>query len=454
VAAHFATRLRTMGGSFAKPAFGQFPTQESIWRAAENGDPNAFLAAATLSATSCTSLPQDSGLPQDLDLSLKYRKIFADTAPLDTLALAANNLFRQLHFEDVFKSFPQDDRAHLNGLAMYLLERAAERGDAGSYQILGHAHCNGIGVPSIPKNVKKAFALYRASAERDYPLGQYQLSMAYHQGQGVERDWVKGAYWLEKAVSHGSDDPFYAFVIQYKQHYTMQRRYLIEKVNGLSGVRISDDAAEAFVDGPWRDDFVAKTTYDLLALCFIHGTCGMEKNMRLAKDLLVISAAYFPEPSSKALLKQLRRCAGCGKYAYWTCKLCRGVRYCSLRCQKWHWKHGDGEPHKVTCPRVVTTLQEDDRWWRLHVAYNTNSQVEITGLVSRPDLNGQAARVEKYVIERDRYHVKTEASGEEVNVKPCNLILIKRVELVDKPTYPDDEASIHGLVRKRWYQPE
>jgi hypothetical protein len=88
------------------------------------------------------------------------------------------------------------------------------------------------------------------------------------------------------------------------------------------------------------------------------------------------------------------------------------------------------------------------------VAYNPNSQVEITGLVSRPDLNGQAARVEKYVIERDRYHVKTEASGEEVNVKPCNLILIKRVELVDKPTYPDDEASIHGLVRKRWYQPE
>ena len=30
--------------------------------------------------------------------------------------------------------------------------------------------------------------------------------------------------------------------------------------------------------------------------------------MRLAKDLLVISAAYFPEPSSKALLKELRRC--------------------------------------------------------------------------------------------------------------------------------------------------
>ena len=86
---------------------------------------------------------------------------------------------------------------------MYLLERAAERGDGQSYQILGHAHCNGIGVPSIPKNMKKAFALYRASAERDNPLGQYELSMAYYQGQGVERDWVKGAYWLEKAVSHG-----------------------------------------------------------------------------------------------------------------------------------------------------------------------------------------------------------------------------------------------------------
>ena len=79
--------------------------------------------------------------------------------------------------------------------------------------------------------------------------------------------------------------------------------------------------------------------------------------------------------------------------------------------------------------------------------------MEITGLVSRPDLNGHAARVEKYVIERDRYHVKTEASGEEVNVKPCNLILIKRVEF-DKPTYPDDEASNYGGVRKRWYQPE
>jgi hypothetical protein len=85
------------------------------------------------------------------------------------------------------------------------------------------------------------------------------------------------------------------------------------------------------------------------------------------------------------------------------------------------------------------------------VAYNPNSQVEITGLVSRPDLNGQAALVEKYVEERDRYHVKTEASGEEVSVKPCNLILIKRVEF-SKPTYPD--TSKYRGVRKPWYQPE
>jgi hypothetical protein len=34
------------------------------------------------------------------------------------------------------------------------------------------------------------------------------------------------------------------------------------------------------------------------------------------------------------------------------------VRYCSRRCQKWHWKHGDGEPHKTHCPRVVTTIPE------------------------------------------------------------------------------------------------
>jgi hypothetical protein len=97
--------------------------------------------------------------------------------------------------------------------------------------------------------------------------------------------------------------------------------------------------------------------------------CGLEKNLRLAKDSLKMTLAELDERNFtaddmsevKALLKQLRRCPGCGKYAYWTCKLCRGVRYCSRKCQKWHWKHGDGEPHKVHCPRVVTTIP--DEWF-------------------------------------------------------------------------------------------
>jgi hypothetical protein len=102
-----------------------------------------------------------------------------------------------------------------------------------------------------------------------------------------------------------------------------------------------------------------------MALCFLHGVCGLEKSVRLAKDMLKMSlmnrAEYDTDDdiaAQKALLKQIRRCSGCGKYAYWTCKLCRGVRYCSRRCQKWHWKHGDGEPHKTHCLRVVTTIPE------------------------------------------------------------------------------------------------
>jgi hypothetical protein len=109
-----------------------------------------------------------------------------------------------------------------------------------------------------------------------------------------------------------------------------------------------------------------------VALCFLHGVCGLEKNIRLAKDMLKVALFRMEKGSDdvrrevtedditevKALLKQLRRCSGCGKYAYWTCKLCRGVRYCSRKCQKWHWKHGDGEPHKMHCPREVTTISE------------------------------------------------------------------------------------------------
>lgn len=58
---------------------------------------------------------------------------------------------------------------------------------------------------------------------------------------------------------------------------------------------------------------------------------------------------------------------------------------------------------------------------------------EVTGMVSKPELNGRSGRVREYDEAKGRYHV--EVQGQVVSLKPDNLILPK-----------DTRARVVGLV--------
>jgi len=241
----------------------------------------------------------------------------------------------------------------------------AERGDANGEFWLGAVYLHGYGVE---RDEAKYIELCRSAAEKGDPEAQYWYGKAYHRGidECLQADWVKHEYWVAKSAGGG-----YAAAVKELKKMRKVKTEVLDLIVSITGLSLSSEARVAFVFGS-PPEHRAVNEFHHVALCFLHGLCGLEKNIRLAKDILKVALFRMEKGSDdvrrdvtedaitevKALLKQLRRCSGCGKYAYWTCKLCRGVRYCSRKCQKWHWKHGDGEPHKVHCPRVVTTISE------------------------------------------------------------------------------------------------
>jgi hypothetical protein len=90
---------------------------------------------------------------------------------------------------------------------------------------------------------------------------------------------------------------------------------------------------------------------------------------------------------TKAHLRQLHNCGGCSEAAY-----------CSPDCQR---------EHLVQCKGAAYPL--------------VDRNVEISGLVSRPELNGQTGTAFKYYTAKGRYGVLV--NGEKVSIKPANLRL-------------------------------
>jgi TPR repeat protein len=200
-----------------------------------------------------------------------------------------------------------------------------------------------LGTPEARKTVYKnkqgeAVQLLKEAADEGHTLAMRWLSAAYAVGDlGFEVNAVMCEHWAREAAKKGDDEEAVKYLVSFqtaKGHAVLN----ICKVAGMPAP--SRETVKRFVSGPLHDHS-AMTGYSYFAHCLIHGECGFEKNLRLAKDLLKVSIGLVdktlekdPAPE-KALLKELRRCPGCGKYAYWTCKLCRGVRYCSRKCQKW-----------------------------------------------------------------------------------------------------------------------
>ena len=139
---------------------------------------------------------------------------------------------------------------------------------------------------------------------------------------------------------------------------TIAKKKVLEQVVELTGVNISDETFESLVTEPLHSAVGFYKHLALfhkhLALCFLHGTGGLEKNLRMAKEMFKVAEIYDPDDATVAEeLVKLRSCVTCSKTdARWGCKLCRGVRYCNKRCQQRDWNSGE-PPHKETCSRVV-----------------------------------------------------------------------------------------------------
>ena len=310
----------------------------------------------------------DRWLKRSCDLSHAPALVYAGRLKLQTARIPLQDI---LNIDGISPEL-ESTRAHLLSSAAENFARAAEQGNAEAEVLLATAYLDGSGVE---ENATKSAELNRSAAEKGNAVAQVRVSRGHlHGNNGFEKDFVKYEHWLRKATANEVDedklgDALTALGLKDAlAHLKMLRISKSKTLNAIaqaSGFVISSEAKVAFVLGPLPEHMGARDVIHHMALCFLHGVCGLEKSVRLAKDMLKMSVMNRAEydtdddiAAQKALLKQIRRCSGCGKYAYWTCKLCRGVRYCSRRCQKWHWKHGDGEPHKTHCPRVVTTIPE------------------------------------------------------------------------------------------------
>lgn len=52
----------------------------------------------------------------------------------------------------------------------------------------------------VERDEKRAFTLFRASAEKGHAPGMYRLALCYKQGVGVKKDRQRYLYWLQKAA--------------------------------------------------------------------------------------------------------------------------------------------------------------------------------------------------------------------------------------------------------------
>ncbi|MDR0481084.1 MAG: sel1 repeat family protein, partial [Gallionellaceae bacterium] len=80
------------------------------------------------------------------------------------------------------------------------IHTAAEQGDAEAQRTLGFNYYNG---EDVEKDREKAAFWYRKAAEQGHANAQYNLGCLYDSGEGVEQDYEQAAFWYRKAAEQG-----------------------------------------------------------------------------------------------------------------------------------------------------------------------------------------------------------------------------------------------------------
>ena len=253
--------------------------------------------------------------------------------------------------------------------ALKWYERAAACGNEDSMCNIGLLYDEGRGVE---RNIAKAREWWEQAVEQGCQKSETMLKLTHTEAAPqpiAQNDYV--AYekmLLERSkFSGGGSDYVSHYVDRLGDLWTAKREALLSIMEDTSA-NISDDAVELFASGP-LPDHKAEDRLHHLALCFLLGRCGLEKNLRMAKEAFKLAEIYHPDNAAVAEeLVKLRACVTCGKRdARLGCKLCRGVRYCDIRCQQKDGARGTElhPPHRETCSRAVNGIMPPGYFARL-----------------------------------------------------------------------------------------
>lgn len=194
----------------------------------------------------------------------------------------------------------------------------AEDGDEEMMEQLANLYLNGD--EEVDADPEQAVYWFTKLAELDNSDAQFNLGLHYAKGHGIERDFVKAAYWMQRAADNGDED-----APALLEKYTKAAE-AIKKIDSgdaqaqadLAGVLMAlagsleqagtteDDYTQAFElatksaeqdngDGIWA-----------LALCYEHGR-GVAKNIDIAVELYERGADLGHAPSQHSLACYLFR---------------------------------------------------------------------------------------------------------------------------------------------------
>ena len=87
--------------------------------------------------------------------------------------------------------------------ALALYRKAADQGDSDAQYNLGVAYDEGEGVP---QDHQQAVAWYRKAAAQNHVRAQFNLAVSYDDGEGVAQDKKQAVHWYTKAAEQGDAD--------------------------------------------------------------------------------------------------------------------------------------------------------------------------------------------------------------------------------------------------------
>jgi len=98
------------------------------------------------------------------------------------------------------------------GTAFTGFKNLAEQGHTLAQFNLGVAYFNGDGVP---KDDQQAVVWWRKAAEQGEVMAQYSLGLMYANGQGVPKDYQQAAVWYRKAAEQGNANAQFNLGVMY-----------------------------------------------------------------------------------------------------------------------------------------------------------------------------------------------------------------------------------------------